>query len=158
MSEYNEPKIRVNVRRSPEKDDVDLDVAPAQTIGATKAQLRELDPSFAVDQLKLNGADVDDNTTIAELCTQSNEPLVFSAKRRTLEVSVKPRKKRCSADNCTSAPLRGIGNCASCQGHFCSKHRLMERHHCVGLQGCKQQLHERNALRLQEQQTVGHKV
>ncbi|KAK9453901.1 ubiquitin-related domain-containing protein [Dipodascopsis uninucleata] len=69
-----------------------------------------------------------------------------------------PSKKRCSFKACTSAPLRIVGDCSFCDGHFCSKHRLLEDHKCTGLQNCKQQLHERNALKLQQEQTVASKV
>ncbi|KAF5101871.1 hypothetical protein DV451_002056 [Geotrichum candidum] len=67
-------------------------------------------------------------------------------------------RKRCSAKNCISAPLRNIGDCSYCEGHFCSKHRLLEQHQCIGLKNCKQQLHDKNAVKLQEQQTVANKV
>ncbi|KAK9467148.1 ubiquitin-related domain-containing protein [Lipomyces arxii] len=67
-------------------------------------------------------------------------------------------KKRCSLKSCTSAPLRIVGDCSFCEGHFCAKHRLLEDHKCTGLQDCKQQLHERNALKLQQEQTVASKV
>ncbi|KAK9324405.1 ubiquitin-related domain-containing protein [Lipomyces orientalis] len=69
-----------------------------------------------------------------------------------------PAKKRCSFKSCTSAPLRIVGDCSFCDGHFCAKHRLLEDHKCTGLQDCKQQLHERNALKLQQEQTVASKV
>jgi len=69
-----------------------------------------------------------------------------------------PSKKRCSFKSCTSAPLRIVGDCSFCDGHFCAKHRLLEDHKCTGLQDCKQQLHERNALKLQQEQTVASKV
>ncbi|KAK9451397.1 ubiquitin-related domain-containing protein [Limtongia smithiae] len=69
-----------------------------------------------------------------------------------------PAKKRCSFKSCSSAPLRIVGDCSFCDGHFCAKHRLLEDHKCTGLQDCKQQLHERNALKLQQEQTVASKV
>lgn len=58
--------------------------------------------------------------------------------------SAPPRKsrKRCSAKNCISLPLRNVGDCSFCEGHFCSRHRLLEQHQCVGLKNCKEQLHE----------------
>lgn len=58
--------------------------------------------------------------------------------------SPSPRKsrKRCSAKSCISLPLRNVGDCSFCEGHFCSRHRLLEQHNCVGLKNCKEQLHE----------------
>ncbi|KAK9480155.1 ubiquitin-related domain-containing protein [Lipomyces japonicus] len=69
-----------------------------------------------------------------------------------------PAKKKCTFKSCTSGPLRIVGDCSFCDGHFCGKHRLLEDHKCTGLQDCKQQLHDRNALKLQQEQTVASKV
>lgn len=136
---------------------LELEVSSSQTVGETKRQVQELDSSIAVDNLLLDGAKVDDNLLLSSF---SSTTLIFTAERRTLEVSAAPvkRRKRCSFHGCTSLPLRGVGDCQRCEGRFCSRHRLMEQHQCRGLQGCKQQLHERNALRLQQQQTVQNKV
>ncbi|AOA61671.1 GQ67_02327T0 [Komagataella phaffii] len=67
-------------------------------------------------------------------------------------------KRRCSYLNCMSAPLRMVGDCVHCQGKFCSKHRLLENHHCTELQTCKEQMHERNANKLTSEQTIASKV
>lgn len=60
----------------------------------------------------------------------------------TKPAAAKRNKKRCSAKNCISAPLRYVGDCQFCNGRFCSKHRLLEQHDCINLQNCKQQLYE----------------
>lgn len=70
----------------------------------------------------------------------------------------KSKSKKCSFSNCTSAPLRMVGDCQFCQGKFCSKHRLLESHNCKGLKICKDKCYERNALKLQSEQTVASKV
>lgn len=70
----------------------------------------------------------------------------------------KSKSKKCSFLNCTSAPLRMVGECQFCQGKFCSKHRLLESHNCKGLKICKDKCYERNAIKLQSEQTVASKV
>ncbi|TID15448.1 hypothetical protein CANINC_004414 [Pichia inconspicua] len=70
----------------------------------------------------------------------------------------KSKSKKCSFLNCTSTPLRMVGDCQHCQGKFCSKHRLLESHNCKGLKIYKDKCYERNALKLQSEQTVASKV
>lgn len=70
----------------------------------------------------------------------------------------KSKSKKCSFLNCNSTPLRMVGDCQFCQGKFCSKHRLLESHNCKGLKICKDKCYERNALKLQSEQTVASKV
>ncbi|KAG7665323.1 uncharacterized protein J8A68_001011 [[Candida] subhashii] len=71
----------------------------------------------------------------------------------------KPKKKnKCSFKACTSAPLRMVGTCSHCQGKFCAKHRLLEDHLCTGLQSCKDNAHERNAMKLQSESTLTSRV
>jgi hypothetical protein len=45
-----------------------------------------------------------------------------------------PKKNRCNFKECPSAAQRIVGDCGFCQGHFCSKHRLLEDHKCDGLE------------------------
>lgn len=74
-------------------------------------------------------------------------------------VSKKSKKKnRCSFKSCSSAALRMVGNCSHCQGKFCAKHRLLEDHFCQGLQYCKDNAHERNAMKLESERTITSKV
>lgn len=70
----------------------------------------------------------------------------------------KSKSKKCSFGTCTYSPLRMVGDCQFCQGKFCSKHRLLESHNCKGLKTCKDKCYERNALKLQSEQTVASKV
>lgn len=156
--------IRVTVRRTAngteQECSLDLELSPSQTVGETKELVRRKDATFPIDQLTLDGKEVEDATVLSTFLDSKDETLVFTAERRTLQVSAAPvkRRKRCSFTNCTSAPLRGVGDCGLCEGRFCSRHRLMEQHKCTGLQNCKDTLRERNALKLAEQQTVAHKV
>ena len=43
-------------------------------------------------------------------------------------------KKRCTFKECQLTAQRIVGDCGFCQGHFCSKHRLLEDHKCEGLE------------------------
>lgn len=72
--------------------------------------------------------------------------------------SSKSKSKRCTFPNCNSLPLRMVGDCQLCQGKFCSKHRLLESHLCKGLKSWKDTCFERNAIKLQSEQTVAPKV
>ncbi|KAK3360036.1 hypothetical protein B0T25DRAFT_564984 [Lasiosphaeria hispida] len=44
-----------------------------------------------------------------------------------------PRKIKCSYGDCKVAAQRISGDCAFCQGHYCSGHRLLEDHKCRNL-------------------------
>ncbi|ODV88251.1 hypothetical protein CANARDRAFT_26405 [[Candida] arabinofermentans NRRL YB-2248] len=68
------------------------------------------------------------------------------------------KSNKCTFKSCNSTPLRMVGDCSFCNGKFCSKHRLLESHNCDGLQNCKDKSYERNALKLQSEQTVASKV
>ncbi|KAG7288687.1 hypothetical protein NEMBOFW57_005043 [Staphylotrichum longicolle] len=84
------------------------------------------------------------------------------------------KKLRCSFEECKAAAQRFVGDCAFCQGHFCSNHRLLEDHKCqnledwwlVGLSGvlpedvladliskCKREAFEQNAMQLNKERT-----
>lgn len=66
--------------------------------------------------------------------------------------------KKCNFANCNNASLRMIGSCQDCGGNFCSKHRLMENHCCAGLNNFKKIAFNRNASKLQLEQTISQKV
>ncbi|CEP60714.1 Tmc1p LALA0_S01e17282g [Lachancea lanzarotensis] len=70
----------------------------------------------------------------------------------------KKKKDRCFYDKCGSTALKFIGDCQFCQGHFCSRHRIMENHACQGLTSCKEQMHQRNADKLAAEQTIVSKI
>ncbi|AOW27329.1 hypothetical protein MEM_01712 [Candida albicans L26] len=78
----------------------------------------------------------------------------------TTNATIKKTKKksRCAFHNCNSAPLRMVGTCTHCQGKFCAKHRLLEDHMCTGLQYCKDNAHEKNAMKLQSERTIANRV
>lgn len=63
-------------------------------------------------------------------------------------------KLHCFFEDCSNTPLKFVGDCNFCGGHFCSKHRIMENHKCEGLKTCKEQMHKRNADKLSKEQTI----
>ncbi|SCW02241.1 LAFE_0F02102g1_1 [Lachancea fermentati] len=82
-----------------------------------------------------------------------------SASRVSKKACPKRKKKdRCYFEKCNSTAVKFIGDCQFCQGHFCSKHRLMESHACQGLKSCKEQMHQRNADKLAAEQTIVPKI
>ncbi|CAB4256281.1 similar to Saccharomyces cerevisiae YOR052C Nuclear protein of unknown function [Maudiozyma barnettii] len=82
-----------------------------------------------------------------------------SAKRIIKKSSNKKKRKNvCYMDNCSNAALKFIGDCNFCHGHYCSKHRIMENHKCTGLDSCKEQMHKRNADKLDREQTIIPKI
>lgn len=81
-----------------------------------------------------------------------------SSRRVTKKTTKKKKKNACYFDKCSSAASKFIGDCNFCKGHFCSKHRLMENHACDGLTSCKEQLHQRNADKLEAEQTKAPKI
>lgn len=68
------------------------------------------------------------------------------------------KKNKCSFTSCSSPPLRMVGSCSHCSGKFCAKHRLLEDHLCQGLQFCKDNAHERNAMKLNSERTIVSRV
>lgn len=73
-------------------------------------------------------------------------------------VKKKTKKNKCSFKSCSVTPLRMVGDCSHCQGKFCAKHRLLEDHLCQGLQFCKDNAHEKNAMKLQNEKTITSRV
>ncbi|SCU77717.1 LADA_0A01860g1_1 [Lachancea dasiensis] len=70
----------------------------------------------------------------------------------------KKKKDKCYYEKCGFTALKFIGDCQFCQGHFCSRHRIMENHSCQGLKSCKEQMHQRNADKLAAEQTIVAKI
>ncbi|PVH16660.1 uncharacterized protein CXQ87_004956 [Candidozyma duobushaemuli] len=80
------------------------------------------------------------------------------AKAPVTATKKKSKKNRCCFSSCSSAALRMVGDCGHCNGKFCAKHRLLEDHACTGLQYCKDDAHERNAMKLQSESTIASRV
>lgn len=96
------------------------------------------------------------------LMSDSSDTPVSLPRLAPVAISSAPKKKakknRCSFKSCTLAPLRMVGDCLHCHGKFCAKHRLLEDHHCTGLQFCKESAHEKNATKLQSESTITSRV
>lgn len=88
----------------------------------------------------------------------------ISAAARSTNSNNKKKKKGskkktvCFYPDCTNIASKFIGDCDFCNGHYCSNHRLMESHHCNGLDTCKEKLHQRNADKLNKEQTLVPKI
>lgn len=144
-----------------------FEVTPRTTVAQLKQLLKERNSEIQTSSLLFQDKPLDDSKTLQDYEIEDDCKLVLSASNNVSSSSSGPgvaaaakkkTKKRCSFKSCISAPLRGVGDCTLCQGNFCSRHRLLEQHNCEGIQSCKQQMHERNAIRLQQQQTVANKV
>lgn len=81
-----------------------------------------------------------------------------SISRVSKKSNPKKKKNRCYFHKCSSTSLKFIGDCQFCEGHFCSRHRLLENHACQGLKSCKEQMHQRNAEKLESEQTIVPKI
>lgn len=120
-----------------------------------------------VDPIQSDSAIIDDDDDDVSELDPTNHEIKKSKKSGSSSSSSsksssksrsKSKSKKCSFHNCNSTPLRIVGDCQFCQGKFCSKHRLLESHNCKGLKICKDKCYERNALKLQSEQTVASKV
>lgn len=105
------------------------------------------------------GVSDSDNLTVIVMSEAVTTPVASPQLAPTSTVPKKKSKKnKCSFTNCSSAPLRIVGDCGHCLGKFCAKHRLLEDHMCTGLQTCKDVAHERNAIKLQSESTITSRV
>ncbi|KAF3992163.1 hypothetical protein FT663_01298 [Candidozyma haemuli var. vulneris] len=98
------------------------------------------------------------NTVILMNAADAPEATPAPAKTPATSTKKKSKKNRCSFSSCTSVALRMVGDCGHCNGKFCAKHRLLEDHSCTGLQYCKDDAHERNAMKLQSESTIASRV
>ncbi|EAA31460.1 hypothetical protein GE21DRAFT_7880 [Neurospora crassa] len=64
-----------------------------------------------------------------------------------------PRRLKCSLTECRLPAAPITGDCTFCDGHYCSKHRLLESHKCKNLEDCKKEAFEANALQLEKERT-----
>ncbi|CAD1808962.1 AN1-like Zinc finger family protein [Candida parapsilosis] len=92
------------------------------------------------------------SNNLASITSTSSSSTTSTAIKKT------KKKNKCSFKSCNSAPLRMVGTCSHCQGKFCAKHRLLEDHMCIGLQYCKDDAHESNAMKLQNESTIASRV
>ncbi|CAL9729631.1 AN1-type zinc finger protein Tmc1p [Monosporozyma unispora] len=100
------------------------------------------------------------NTTkkVGKTTTTTNNNTSTSTTTKVKSSKRKHKKNICFYPDCTKLSAKFIGDCNFCNGHFCSNHRLMESHNCKGLDNCKEQLHQRNADKLNKEQTIVPKI
>ncbi|KAI5949997.1 hypothetical protein KGF57_004507 [Candida theae] len=99
-----------------------------------------------------------DTPPISPQASSDNLALPSTATTTSTTVKKTKKKNKCSFKSCNSTPLRMVGTCSHCQGKFCAKHRLLEDHLCIGLQYCKDDAHESNAMKLQKESTIASRV
>lgn len=102
-----------------------------------------------------------DITTNTKLDIASTNPKSTPSSKRIVKKTAGGKKKKkniCYMDNCSNEALKFIGDCNFCHGHYCSKHRIMENHKCTGLESCKEQMHKKNAEKLNKEQTIIPKI
>ncbi|MCJ1390581.1 hypothetical protein MMC18_003441 [Xylographa bjoerkii] len=134
---------------------IPLTLPPTTTI-ATLRQLLSLRTSMPPSNLRLLHAGRHLTTTTADPTLVSLNILPNSTLELTAPVrgGMPPRKVRCTFKDCKDAAQRIVGDCGFCSGHFCGKHRMLEDHKCSGLEDCKKESHERNAMKLESERTM----
>lgn len=138
--------MRCYIRLSTEQT-LTVECAPTATVGDLKGLISDtldaLPPQF---KLIHNGSRLEDD---AQLPEGDEITLILMAQEQK-----KKKKGKCHFGTCTLALLRMIGDCLRCSGKFCAKHRLLEDHLCLGLQLCKDNAHEKNAMKLHLESTM----
>ena len=134
---------------------IPLAIPPTTTI-STLRQLLALRTSLPLSSLRLTHAGRHLTTTLADPTLASLNIISNSTLELTLPVrgGMPPKKVRCTFKDCKDAAQRIIGDCGFCSGHFCGKHRMLEDHKCSGLEDCKKESHERNAIKLNSERTT----
>lgn len=108
----------------------------------------------------LHALSLEDGAIVILMSDASATPVASPQLAPVLVVAPKKKvkKNRCLFVSCNAAPLRMVGDCGHCHGKFCAKHRLLEDHLCTWLQFCKDNAHERNAMKLQSESTIASRV
>ncbi|KAH3686627.1 hypothetical protein WICPIJ_002377 [Wickerhamomyces pijperi] len=92
--------------------------------------------------------------------TAANTTTTTTSLNSTSSKILKPKKKSkklCNYKSCLS-PHSIIGDCQFCFKKFCGKHRLLESHDCEHYREVQKDYHDRNARKLEAQQTIMSKV
>lgn len=98
------------------------------------------------------------NKNITKKVEKNSTTTSSTRQGKTSSSKRKHKKNMCGYADCTKPNAKFVGDCNFCNGHFCSNHRLMESHSCAGLDSCKEQLHQRNADKLNKEQTIASKI
>ena len=128
---------------------------PSSTSISTLCQLLSLRTSIPASTLRLTLAGRHLTSTSSEPTLESRNILPNSTLQLSLPIlgGMPPKKIRCTFKDCKEVAQRIVGDCGFCSGHFCGKHRMLEDHKCSGLEDCKKESHERNAIKLNSERT-----
>jgi len=134
---------------------------PSSTTIPTLQQLLSLRTSLPASSLRITHAGKHLTTSSTEQTLSSLHILPNSTLSLALPVrgGMPPRKIKCTFKDskngdCKDVAQRIIGDCGFCSGHYCGKHRMLEDHKCTGLEDCKKQSHEQNAIKLNSERTM----
>lgn len=65
--------------------------------------------------------------------------------------------KKCSFDICKKNIVI-FGHCKYCSKHFCTEHRTVERHQCVNINSCRDEVFQSFQIKLLSEKCINTKI